>query len=71
LSAYNGFSRVYDAAGDMTTDVLNSHLYDAEGRICAVKTAGPSYTGYIYDGAGTRVAKGLLTSFSCNIASNQ
>ena len=27
-------------------------------------------TGYVYDGAGIRVAKGGLTSFSCNFASN-
>ena len=33
-------------------------------------TAGPSYTGYVYDAAGTRVAKGSLTSFSCNFATN-
>jgi len=70
MTAYNGYALAYDAAGDVTQDALNSYLYDAEGRICAVKTAGPSYTGYIYDAAGTRVAKGSLTSFSCNFATN-
>ena len=33
-------------------------------------TAGPSMTGYVYDASGTRVAKGSLTSFSCNFAAN-
>jgi len=70
MTAYNGFALAYDAAGDVTQDALNSYLYDAEGRICAVKTAGPSYTGYIYDAAGTRVAKGSLTTFSCNFSSS-
>jgi len=69
-SVNNGAGLVYDAAGDVTQDPLNSYLYDAEGRLCAARTAGPSYTGYIYDAAGTRVAKGALTSFSCNFAAN-
>ncbi len=60
----------YDAAGDVTQDPLNSYLYDAEGRLCAAKTAGPSYTGYVYDASGIRVAKGTLASFSCNFATN-
>jgi len=54
----------------VTYDGLNSYLYDAEGRICAVKNSVGSLTGYIYDAAGIRVAKGSLTSFSCNFASN-
>ena len=58
----------YDAAGDVTYDGLNSYLYDAEGRICAVKNSVGSLTGYIYDAAGIRVAKGALTSFRCNFA---
>ena len=69
-SVNNGAGLVYDAAGNVTQDPLNSYLYDAEGRLCAARTAGPSYTGYIYDAAGTRVAKGSLTSFSCNFAAN-
>jgi hypothetical protein len=28
------------------------------------------YTGYLYNAEGQRVAKGTLTSFSCNMASN-
>ncbi|MGA9069036.1 MAG: hypothetical protein WB424_02200 [Terracidiphilus sp.] len=46
----------YDAAGDVTNDGINSYLYDAEGRLCAVKNSNASLTGYIYDAAGTRVA---------------
>ena len=60
----------YDAAGDVTYDGINSYLYDAEGRLCAVKNSNASLTGYIYDAAGTRVAKGSLSSFSCNFSSN-
>ena len=71
VSSVNGGAGLsYDAAGDVTQDPLNSYLYDAEGRLCAAKTAGPSLTGYIYDASGTRVAKGSLASFSCNFAAN-
>ena len=58
----------YDAAGDVMADGLNSYLYDAEGRLCAARNSSGVMTGYIYDAAGTRVAKGALTSFSCNFA---
>ncbi len=61
---------IYDAAGDVTYEGNNQHLYDAEGRICAVKNYVGTLTGYIYDGGGTRVAKGSLASFSCNFATN-
>ena len=63
-------SYTYDAAGDVTYDGLNSYLYDAEGRVCAIRSYVDTVTGYIYDADGTRVAKGTLTSFSCNFASN-
>jgi RHS repeat-associated protein len=57
---------------DATTG--NQYLYDGEGRICAVKSepVASTYTltGYIYDADGTRVAKGSLSSFNCNFASN-
>jgi RHS repeat-associated protein len=45
----------------------NTYLYDAEGRICAVKnlTVGVM-TGYIYDADGTRVAKGTISQFTCD-----
>jgi RHS repeat-associated protein len=51
----------------MDTTTGNQYLYDAEGRICAVEnlTVG-TMTGYIYDADGTRVAKGSITSWSCD-----
>lgn len=52
----------YDAAGDTLYDGVNSYLYDAEGRICAVNSTPvpglTTMTGYVYDADGTRVAKG-------------
>jgi RHS repeat-associated protein len=54
----------------MTNDGNNQYLYDGEGRICAVaNTVMPSfttYTGYLYDADGTRIAKGTITSWSCD-----
>jgi RHS repeat-associated protein len=65
---------VNDPSGDVTYDGINQYLYDAEGRICAVATTPiPSMTvltGYIYDAGGTRVAKGTISSWSCNPAVN-
>jgi RHS repeat-associated protein len=64
----------YDPSGDVVQDNLNEYLYDAEGRLCAVESTSipgmTAMTGYFYDAQGTRVAKGSLTSFSCNFASN-
>ncbi len=44
---------------------------DGEGRICAVKSepVASTYTltGYIYDADGTRVSKGSLTQFTCDL----
>jgi RHS repeat-associated protein len=66
----SGYS--YDAAGNVTNDGVNQYLYDAEGRICAVAStpvAGlTAMTGYIYDAEGTRVAKGAITTWSCDPA---
>jgi hypothetical protein len=61
----------YDAAGNVLNDGVNQYLYDNEERICAVfdPTSG-AMTGYIYDANGDRVAKGALTAFNCNMASN-
>ena len=60
----------YDASGSMTSDGANTYLYDAEGRICAVaSTPVPgmtAMTGYLYDADGNRVAKGIITSMSCD-----
>jgi RHS repeat-associated protein len=47
-------------------DGKNAYLYDGEGRLCAVDanySVSPSYTQYIYDAGGARVAKGSLTSW--------
>jgi RHS repeat-associated protein len=57
-----------DAAGNILSDGVNGYTYDGEGRLCAV--AVPLYTGgviltqYIYDAAGTRVAKGTNTNLN-------
>ena len=44
----------YDAAGDVTSDNTNTYLYDAEGRICAVRSEPVpgtwTMTGYLYIG---------------------
>jgi RHS repeat-associated protein len=75
-SANRSTSLQYDNSGDVDFDpaTANQYLYDAEGRICAVATTPiPSMTvltGYIYDAGGTRVAKGTISSWSCNPAVN-
>ena len=64
----------YDAAGNVTNDGVNSYLYDAEGRICAVANSPvpgmTTMTEYIYDAEGNRVAKGSITSWSCDTTVN-
>ncbi len=71
-----GGNYTYDAAGNVTADNVSVHkyLYDGEGRICAVASypygtnGGMAVmTGYIYDADGTRVSKGSLTYFSCDM----
>ncbi|MDE3104685.1 MAG: hypothetical protein KGK08_05880 [Acidobacteriota bacterium] len=48
----------YDAAGNMTSDGVNQLAYDAEGRVCASYNPGTgSYSQYVYDADGNRVAK--------------
>ena len=59
----------YDAAGNTTSDHDNSYLYDGDGHVCAVNN-GLVMTQYIYDADGTRVAKGTITSWSCDTTSN-
>jgi RHS repeat-associated protein len=59
--AVNGFT--YDAAGNVLNDNSNTYLYDAEGRLCAVKNASGIITEYVYDAEGRRVAKGTLSSW--------
>ena len=59
----------YDGAGNVKNDGNNSYLYDAEGRICALR--GPlGMTGYQYDAAGNRVGRGTITSMSCDVTQN-
>jgi RHS repeat-associated protein len=64
----------YDTAGNVTNDSNNLYLYDGEGRICAVQsTPVPGFTtmtGYLYGADGTRVAKGSITSMSCDPSAN-
>lgn len=66
----------YDAAGNVNLDSSAgiTYLYDGDGRLCAVSsTPYPGVTtmvGYIYDADGTRVAKGTITSMSCDPTSN-
>ena len=60
-------NQMYDAAGNYIYDAVsnNQYLYDADGRLCAAHTAG-GMTGYIYDAGGNRVAKGVLSTMSCD-----
>ncbi|MGB0064807.1 MAG: RHS repeat-associated core domain-containing protein, partial [Terracidiphilus sp.] len=66
----------YDAAGDVTMDETkgNQYLYDAEGRICASLSQAVDgttvMTGYVYNADGNRVAKGTITSWTCDPSSN-
>jgi RHS repeat-associated protein len=60
----------FDASGDVLNDGATQYLYDAEGRICAsANTPSPgltTMTGYIYDADGLRVAKGAISTWSCD-----
>lgn len=71
-TAVNGFT--YDAAGNVLNDNVNQYLYDGDGRICAVASSPipgmTTMTGYIYDASGTRVAKGRISSWSCDPSQN-
>jgi len=58
----------YDAAGNVTSGSGYQYLYDPEGRICAVQ--GSPNTGYLYDAEGRRIAKGTITSWSCDPSVN-
>jgi RHS repeat-associated protein len=61
----------YDASGNVTQDDQNAYLYDADGRICAVHDfLNGQMTEYLYDADGNRVAKGTITSFSCDTTQN-
>ena len=43
------------------TSQAETYLYDGEGRLCAVNAGTGSYTEYVYDALGARVAKGTLS----------
>lgn len=63
----------YDAAGNVTYDGANHYLYNADGQICAVEWIYNSMTvmtGYIYDADGNRVAKGAISTMSCDPSTN-
>ena len=67
----------YDAAGNVVADnngSSNVYLYDAEGRICAVQSGTVDginiMTGYVYDAEGRRVAKGMISVWSCDPSTN-
>jgi len=50
---------------------LEPNLYDADGQLCADKNLFTgAMTAYIYDASGNRVAKGTLSTFSCNMSTN-
>lgn len=64
----------YDASGDLTYDGVNQYLYDGDGRLCAVSSTPvpgmTTMTGYIYNAEGARVAKGTISSMSCDVTAN-
>ncbi len=64
----------YDASGNVLADDSHWYLYDGEGRLCAVASVPmpgiTAMTGYLYDAAGRRVAKGTIASWSCDPAVN-
>jgi RHS repeat-associated protein len=62
----------YDNAGNLLNDGTNNYLYDAEDRLCAVQQVAASgdMIGYLYAPDGTRLGKGNLSSFSCDLTKN-
>ena len=76
-AAGSGYPPSYDSAGDVTCDSYNNgacsgnqYLYDADGRVCAVKNLIGKMMEYLYDAEGTRVAKGTITGWTCDTSSN-
>jgi RHS repeat-associated protein len=87
IASFNGYNQItstnargatvtpqYDGRGNVTTDGLDTYLYDAEGRICASKSQPvpgvTAMTGYAYDADGQRVGKGPITVWSCDLSTN-
>jgi RHS repeat-associated protein len=68
----DGMEQAHDPSGNITYDSANQYLYDAEGRICAIRnlTVG-IMTGYLYDADGTRVAKRYITNWSAGCDTTQ
>jgi len=62
----------YDNAGNLLNDGTNNYLYDAEDRLCAVQQVAASghMIGYVYAPDGTRLGKGNLSSFYCDLTKN-
>ena len=70
----------YDSAGHMIsmpgdpvnpyTGAVNTYMYDPDGHICAALLPSGALEGYLYNAEGQRVAKGTLTSFTCDAATN-
>ena len=61
----------HDVAGNVIQDATNKYLYDAEGQVCATQNLlVGTMTGYIYDAEGTRVSKGTISAWTCDIKSN-
>jgi RHS repeat-associated protein len=73
-SMNQGLSIPYDASGNIGYDGVNTYLYDGEGRICAVQQVVTGLltlmTQYLYDADGNRVAKGQISTWSCDTTSN-
>jgi RHS repeat-associated protein len=65
-----GSGNQYDASGDVIYDGVNTYLYDGAGRNCAVKTPAGTMYQYIYDAEGSRVARGTISTFNCNVSTN-
>ena len=53
----------------MIQDGVNSYVYDAEGRVCAMHGVS-GMVGYQYDANGARVSKGSISSMSCDLTTN-
>jgi RHS repeat-associated protein len=52
-------------------DNANQYLYDPDGQVCATKNlSSGQMTQYLYNASGRRVAKGTITSWSCDSTPN-
>jgi RHS repeat-associated protein len=73
---YNASNQIigytYDLDGNLTDDGTNRYQYDAENRLCAVYnyTGSGALTSYAYGPDGSRLAKGTISSFSCDFTMN-